>query len=109
MLNIEDIAKELHTDFNLVSVAEKDFFKRVFEKTIRLSSAEKEVLKACNLKGPLEDGDIPSKSARDSLIDDGFIVSVVVKGQEGYNACTLSGHLATLIDGVIVKSEFEKS
>ncbi|MBR8248674.1 hypothetical protein [Burkholderia cenocepacia] len=44
--------------------------------------------------GPLDDGDVPSKSARDELIGAGLAVRVVVKLQDGYTAATYAGREA---------------
>lgn len=53
--------------------------------------AEVEVIRALFERGPLFDGDVPSKQARDELAREGFVSKVVVNGEEGYNACTYSG------------------
>lgn len=42
-------------------------------------------------RGPVWDGDVISKSHRTDLLDIGACEKVVVKGQEGYNACTYFG------------------
>lgn len=41
--------------------------------------------------GPCWDGDVPSKSGRDDLIEHGLAMRVVAKGQEGYTALTYKG------------------
>lgn len=41
--------------------------------------------------GPCWDGDVPSKSARDELIDLGLAIRVVVKGEDGHTAATYAG------------------
>lgn len=41
--------------------------------------------------GPVWDGDIPSKSGRDSLINLGAAVRVLVKGEDGFTAATYLG------------------
>lgn len=51
-----------------------------------------DTLRALVLKGPLEDGDIPSKSGRDILQLEGLAERVVVNGQEGFNAATSLGY-----------------
>ena len=56
-----------------------------------MGAAERDTITAAFKHGPLYDGDIPSKSGRDSLIKCGLITKVVVDGQEGYNACTYAG------------------
>ncbi len=42
-------------------------------------------------RGPLFDGDVPSKSGRDTLLKMGFAVQTVVKGEHGYQAVTMKG------------------
>lgn len=42
-------------------------------------------------RGPIEDGDIPSKSGRNDLIEHGYAVNVIVNGQHGYTAATALG------------------
>ena len=56
-----------------------------------LTGAEIDTIKAAYLKGPLYDGDVPSKSARDELVSSGFMEKVIVRGEEGFNACTYKG------------------
>ena len=41
--------------------------------------------------GPLHDGDVVSKAERDRLLSGGYCAKVVVKGLEGFNACTYRG------------------
>jgi hypothetical protein len=94
MITVEDIAKELNTDFSPMTQSEVDYFKEVASVALNLSAQEKTVLRACQQSGPLEDGDVPSKSGRDQLLDKGFVAKVIVKGEQGYNACTYRGHLA---------------
>jgi len=57
----------------------------------RISYQDIDVLNACFEKGPLYDGDVPSKSGRDNLLDSGYISKIVVNGEEGFNACTYKG------------------
>lgn len=41
--------------------------------------------------GPLWDGDVPSKSGRNGLIESGCAVRVISKGEDGYTAATYLG------------------
>ncbi|GAT33274.1 hypothetical protein TSACC_21687 [Terrimicrobium sacchariphilum] len=66
----------------------------LIERVQGMNSAERDVIRATFRKGPLFDGDVPSKSGRDSLLSDGFVAKVVVKGEDGYNACTYKGRKA---------------
>lgn len=56
-----------------------------------LNGAEAETLTALVEQGPLWDGDLPSKSGRDGLLQKGYAVRIVVKGQDGYQAATYAG------------------
>ena len=57
----------------------------------QLDPSAKEVLKGCFEQGPLHDGDVPSKTGRDELLNLGFVAKVTVKSEEGFNACTYLG------------------
>lgn len=59
-----------------------------------LTGAEIDTLVGLIESGPLEDGDVPSKSARDSLVENGLAVRVVVKMQDGFTAATYQGRQA---------------
>jgi hypothetical protein len=56
-----------------------------------MSGMERVCLCAAYLDGPLFDGDVPSKEGRNSLIEKGYMTKVVVKGEDGFNACTHKG------------------
>lgn len=56
-----------------------------------MTGAEKDTLIALVERGPLWDGDVPSKVGRDSLIAQGLAVRVVVKGEDGWQAATYAG------------------
>ena len=59
-----------------------------------MDSDSRDCIRVAYRSGPLEDGDVPSKIARDKLVDSGYMAKVVVKGEDGYNACTHKGALA---------------
>lgn len=42
-------------------------------------------------RGPLADGDVPSKAGRTALLERGLAVRTVVNGEEGYQAATMAG------------------
>ena len=63
----------------------------------RMGGDERDTLLCAFNKGPLWDGDVPSKSARTQLVEEGFMARVVVKGEDGYNACTYKGAWAARI------------
>lgn len=56
-----------------------------------MDGAERDCIRAAYKNGPLFDGDVPSKSGRNSLLEKGYMAKVVVKGEDGYNACTHKG------------------
>ena len=66
--------------------------KEVFDTSL-LDEGWKDTIIALIENGPLFDGDVPSKSARDSLMDKGYATRVVVKGEDGFNAATQKGAL----------------
>jgi len=56
-----------------------------------MNGAEIDSLVALVERGPVWDGDIPSKSGRDSLIEKGLASRVIVEGRDGYTAATYKG------------------
>jgi len=48
-------------------------------------------IKAAFARGPLYDGDVPSKAGRDWCLEQGLIAKVIVRGEWGYNALTYKG------------------
>lgn len=60
-------------------------------RTIEVSPIQLETLRAIHNGGPLWDGDVPSKTARDDLLEKGLIEKVVVKSEDGFQACTYRG------------------
>lgn len=57
-----------------------------------LGSAEREVLAQLVLAGPVADGDIASKAARDELMSRGIAQRAVVKGAQGFTAANYYGY-----------------
>lgn len=57
-----------------------------------LSGSAKDTLCALHTAGPLWDGDVPSKSGRDELLKKKLAAKIIVKNEEGYQACTYRGH-----------------
>ena len=64
---------------------------RLIARVQEMEPHERDVIRCAYRKGPLFDGDVPSKTGRDMLLEDGFIAKVVVKGEDGFNACTHKG------------------
>jgi hypothetical protein len=56
-----------------------------------LNSAERDTLRALVERGPVYDGDLPSKTGRDSLLANGLAVQVAHQGEDGFQAATLEG------------------
>lgn len=64
--------------------------------TIQLTEFQLTVLIALVEKGPIWDGDIQHRVARDDLIADGLAVRIVRKGEDGWTAATYKGRDAYL-------------
>lgn len=70
-----------------------------------MTGAEIDCLIALIEIGPLWDGDVPSKRGRDSLIEQGLAIRIIVAGADGYTAATYSGrdaykrHFGTALGG----------
>lgn len=60
------------------------------------TGGELDTLNALVERGPLADGDVPSKSGRDNLIKLGFAMKTVVKGEDGFQVVTEKGLAAYL-------------
>lgn len=55
------------------------------------TGGELDTLIALVERGPLFDGDVPSKTGRDTLLKMGFAIQTVVHGQCGYQTATMKG------------------
>lgn len=56
-----------------------------------LTGAQRDMLRALVLRGPLYDGDVPSKSARDDLFRYGLASRACVNGEQGYSVANYYG------------------
>lgn len=56
-----------------------------------LSNLQRTALKILIEEGPIHDGNIPSKSARDDLIAYGLVSRACVKGEQGYAVANYIG------------------
>lgn len=92
--NLARLLDVIHVCKKLSSEAEYREGLDILRRVQRMDSGERDTVRVCFEKGPIDDGDVPSKSSRDKLLNDGFVSKVVVKGQEGYNACTYKGGMA---------------
>ena len=91
MISIKELLAVIHSDLSLDSPEEIKTNIELIAKVQEMNSGEREMIIATFNQGPLYDGDVPSKSARDTLVSDGFISKVIVKGEDGFNACTYKG------------------
>jgi len=81
----------LHENLDTSSAEEIKDACELIIKVQAMDGGERDTILVAYRNGPLFAGDLPSKTARDSLIADGFMVHVVVKGEDGFNACTHKG------------------
>lgn len=91
MATLKQLLDALHESTDLSSASE---LKRACELIIEVQAmdgAERDCIRAGYKHGPLVDGDVPSKPGRNSLLEKGYMAQVVVKGEDGYNACTHKG------------------
>lgn len=85
MLDVLNTPLELSTDREVRDALE------IIIQVESLSGGSIDCLIAAFTQGPLFDGDVPSKTGRDALLEYGMVAKVVVNGEEGYNACTYRG------------------
>ena len=85
MLDVLNTPLELSTDREV-----RDALELIIQ-VESLSGGSIDCLIAAFTQGPLFDGDVPSKTGRDALLEYGMVAKVVVNGEEGYNACTYRG------------------
>lgn len=88
--------KEIEGDPYLYTSNEIEYVREIYKDSIKFKeylsrNIIHDVLHNLFLKGPVYDGDICSKSGRDTLLDHGYCVKVIVKGEQGYNALNYKG------------------
>lgn len=91
MATLKNLLDALHESTELSSSAELKCACELIIEVQAMGSAERDCIRAAYRAGPLFDGDVPSKTGRDRLIVLGYMSKVVVKGEDGYNACTNKG------------------
>lgn len=91
MLSLKELLDVLHESVDQSSPEEIKEACELIIRTQAMTDAERDVLRATYKDGPLWAGDLPSKSGRDTLMEDGFVEHVVVKGEDGHYACTSKG------------------
>lgn len=94
MTKLEQLLDVLHESVSLSTGEELRAACELIISVQSMSSGNREVMRAVYNNGPVCDDDIPSKHSRDQLLAEGLIVKVVVRGEEGYNACTYRGAMA---------------
>lgn len=94
MPTIKELLDVLHEDVKLSNDVELAWACKLICRVQAMTGCERDTIRAAFTAGPLDDGDVPSKSARDDLLEEGMIAKVVVKGEEGFNACTYRGAAA---------------
>lgn len=104
-MNLEELLDVISHDATLSTDSELATACRLIVYVQSMNSGQRDTLKAAHNKGPLWDGDVPSKASRDALLEAGLIEKVVVKGEQGFNACTYKGADAYLIITAIQHSE----
>lgn len=78
-------------DLKHLEAGSPDFEHAVLDVARLLSKSEMECLGQLVQQGPVEDGDLVSKSPRDKLLNLGLATKVVVAGQDGFNAANYLG------------------
>jgi hypothetical protein len=91
MTRLSKLFEALHVSLELSTLEEVVRACKLIMEVECMGSASRDVLQATYTHGPLFDGDLPSKLGRDKLVELGYVVRVVVKGEEGLNACTYTG------------------
>jgi hypothetical protein len=56
-----------------------------------LDGGERETLRCLILKGPVWDGDVPSKAGRDGLLRKGLASKAIVRREQGYQVANYRG------------------
>ncbi len=91
MATLKQLLDALHESTELSSAEELKRACNLIIEVQTMDSSERDCVRAAYRLGPLDDGDVPSKNGRDNLIEKGYMAKVVVKGEDGYSACTHKG------------------
>ena len=89
------LSTEAEVQDALTLIAEVDLF----------SQEQSDMICDCYQRGPIHDGDLTSAVARDLLVRGGYLSRVVMRGDEGYNACTYRG--ASAYQLIVTRSTIE--
>jgi len=91
MPTLKKLLETLHESTKLSSAEEIKSACELIIEVQDMNNAERDCIVASYEVGPLFDGDVPSKTGRDKLIEMGYMAKVVVNGGDGFNACTHKG------------------
>lgn len=91
MASLKELLGVLHESVELSSAEEIKIACELIIDVQNMDGSERDCIFAAYKRGPLFDGDVPSKGGRDSLLNKGYMAKVVVNGEDGYNACTHKG------------------
>lgn len=91
MNTLQSLFQALHVSLSTSSDGEIIAAVRTIRTAEELTGAEIDTLVALYKYGALDDGDVPSKSGRDALVEKGLAVRIMQKGEYGFNACTYKG------------------
>lgn len=90
-MNLSKILESIHESDETSSPEELAKAVRLIVRAGKLTGGEVDTIIGAFKNGPIYDGDVPSKSARDGLLSEGFMAKVIVKGEDGFNALTYRG------------------
>lgn len=90
-MKLSQMLDVLHTPLELSDNEELRDALELIIQVESLSGGSIDCLIAAFKRGPLYDGNVPSKAGRDVLLEYGMMSKVVVNGEDGYNACTYRG------------------
>jgi hypothetical protein len=108
MVTIKQMLDALHSPVELSTARELAHSLELIDQVQSLSSQAIAALRQLYLHGPVEDGDLCSKSGRDTLLNLGMASKCIVKAQEGYQVCTYKGMWAgRLLDLIASDNELE--
>lgn len=91
MPTLKQLLEAIHESADTSSASELKRACQLIQRVQAMDAGERDTIRAAFENGPLFDGDVPSKVSRDTLVAEGFIAKTVVKGEDGFNACTYSG------------------
>lgn len=90
-MKLTKLLEAIHESVETSSSAELKSACKLIVEVEAMNGSERDCIIAAYEYGPVQDGDVPSKQGRDLLLEKGYMAKVVVKGCDGYNACTHKG------------------